>query len=138
MGSIDDFFEEYRTTFARYDADALAALFAFPFQAVSATDDGAAITAAGGVDEWRPVLEGLLGMYRTLGVAEGEPLQLHSAELTPQTGSARVHWQLRREDGSTIYEFTAVYTLARVDGAWKVAGIVHDELPKLQAALAST
>ncbi|HVE67242.1 MAG TPA: hypothetical protein VNB64_01545 [Solirubrobacteraceae bacterium] len=137
MSSIDDFFEEYRTTFARYDADALAALFAFPFQAVSATDDGAAITASATVDEWRPVLEGLLGMYRTLGVAEGEPLQLHSTELTEQTGSARVHWQLRRDDGSTIYEFTAVYTLARVNGAWRVAGIVHDELPKLQAALAS-
>ena len=137
MSSLDDFFEEYRATFARYDADALAALFAFPFQAVSATDDGVAITASATADEWRPVLEGLLGMYRTLGVAEGEPLQLHSAQLTPQTGSARVHWQLRREDGSAIYDFTAVYTLARVDGAWKVAGIVHDELPKLQAALAS-
>ena len=137
MSSIDDFFDEYRATFARYDADALAALFAFPFQAVGSLDDGATITAAENLDGWRPVLEGLLGMYRTLGVAGGEPLELDATELTPQTGSARVHWQLRREDGSTIYEFTAVYTLARVDGAWRVAGIVHDELPKLQAALAA-
>ena len=137
MSSVDDFFEEYRATFARYDADALAALFAFPFQAVSATDDGATVTVSGSVDEWRPVLEGLLSMYRTLGVAEGEPLELEATQLTPQTASARVHWELRREDGSAIYDFTAVYTLARTDGDWKVAAIVHDELPKLQAALAS-
>lgn len=136
MPSLDDFFDDYRTTFARYDADALSALFAYPFQAVSATDDGVTITVSQSVDEWRPVLEGLLGAYRSLGVADGEPLELYANELAPNAGSARVRWELRREDGSAIYDFTAVYALARVGGAWKVASIVHDELPKLQAALA--
>lgn len=51
MSSLDDFFEEYRTTFASYDAGALAALFAFPFQAVSATEEGVAIAVSDSVDE---------------------------------------------------------------------------------------
>lgn len=55
--------------------------------------------------------------------------------MTPRLASARVHWRLQREDGSAIYEFTAVYTLAGDDGQWRVAAIAHDELPKLTAAL---
>ncbi|MDQ4071389.1 MAG: hypothetical protein M3088_00740 [Actinomycetota bacterium] len=53
----------------------------------------------------------------------------------PGVASGRVHWELRREDGSTIYAFTAIYTLARVGTAWRIAAIAHDEVPKPQAAL---
>ena len=135
MSSLQAFFDEYRATFARYDVDALAELFAFPLQVVSGTDEGAAISVSTR-EEWRPVLEGLLGAYRSLGVADGEPLELDATELTPHVASARAHWELRREDGGAIYDFTAVYTLAQVDGAWRVVAVAHDELPKLQVALA--
>jgi hypothetical protein len=129
------FFDDYRSTFARYDAEALAELFAFPFHVISDMDEIVPLSVAGR-DDWIGVLEGLLGGYRTLGVAAGEPLELDVVELTPRVVSARLHWELRREDGSAIYDFTAVYTVARVGGAWRVAAIAHDELPKLQAALA--
>ena len=130
------FFDEYRATFARYDAEALADLFAFPFHVVSDTEEIAPMSVANR-DDWLGVLQGLLGGYRTLGVASGEPLELAVTELTPRLASARVHWELRRDDGSAIYRFTAVYTLARVGGRWRVAAIAHDELPKLQAALSA-
>jgi hypothetical protein len=83
------------------------------------------------------VLDGLLGAYRTLGVAEGVPLELEARELASGLRSARVHWELRREDGTAVYDFTAVYTLALLDGRWRAFSIAHDELPKLQAALES-
>ena len=47
----------------------------------------------------------------------------------------RVHWALEREDGGPVYEFTALYTLARRDDRLSIIAIAHDELPKLQAAL---
>jgi hypothetical protein len=81
------------------------------------------------------VLGGLIGSYRRLGVAGGVPLELEISELTARACSVRVHWELRRDDGSAIYDFAAIYTLAQVAGAWRVFAIVHDELPKLQAAL---
>lgn len=137
MSALHTFFDDYRRAFARADPEALAELFAYPVQVVSATEDAAAISVSNR-DEWRSVLEGLLGAYRSLGVAEGVPVELQVSELTPRVSSVRVHWELQREDGSAIYDFTAVYTLAHVDGGWRACGIAHDEVPKLQAALSAS
>lgn len=46
-----------------------------------------------------------------------------------------VHWELRRDNKNAIYDFTAVYSVVRVHNGWGAAGIIHDELPKLQAAV---
>jgi hypothetical protein len=81
------------------------------------------------------VLDGLLGSYRQLRVAGGVPLELDVSELTVHACSVRVRWELRRDDGCAIYDFIAIYTLAQVAGTLRVFAIVHDELPKLHAAL---
>ena len=128
------FFETYRAAFARYDVAALAELFTFPLQVVGDADEVIPISIASH-DEWVSVLDGLFGAYRKLGVANGEPLELATTELTPRVASTRVRWRLQREDSSAIYDFTAVYTVAAVGGQWRVAAIAHDELPKLTAAL---
>ena len=133
--AIRSFLDEYRATFARYDAEALADLFAFPFHVLSDSEEIAPLSIASRGD-WVGVLEGLLGSYRQLGVAAGELLEVDVRELTPRLVLTTVHWELRRDDGSAIYRFTATYTLALIGGAWRVAAIAHDELPKLQAALA--
>ncbi|MDQ4071970.1 MAG: hypothetical protein M3088_03700 [Actinomycetota bacterium] len=132
-----EFFGEYRAAFARYDAEALADLFAFPLHVVSDSEEVTRTSVASRRD-WLGVLERLLGAYRMLGVARAEPLELDVMGLTPRLGSARVHWELRREDGRAIYDFTAIYTLVHVGGRWRVAAVVHDEVPKLQAALSPT
>jgi hypothetical protein len=128
------FLKRYAEAFTRYDALALAELFAFPLQIVSVAETPT-IIAVQSRDDWLPVLDGLLGSYRRLGVAGGVPLELEVSELTARACSARVHWELQRDDGSGIYDFTAIYTLAQVCGAWRVFAIAHDELPKLAAAL---
>ena len=130
------FFDEYRATFARYDVRELARMFVFPFQVVS-DSDGVTPTAVQSHDEWLPILEQLLAAYRTLGVAVGELLDLEVIGLTPRLALARAEWELRREDGRAVYEFRAAYTLAQIEGAWRVAAIAHDEVPKLRAALAA-
>jgi hypothetical protein len=133
---VRSFFDTYRETFARYDAAALADLFAFPLQVVSDAEQITPLSIASR-DDWVGVLDGLLGGYRTLGVAAGEPLEMDATELTPRLWSTRVKWELRRSDGGAIYQFTAVYTLVGSGGGWRVAAIAHDELPKLGAALAT-
>jgi hypothetical protein len=134
MSTPRSFFDQYADAFARYDAPALAELFAFPLHVVGIAENPTAISVASRED-WLPALGGLLGSYRRLGVAGGVPLELGVSELTAGACSVRVHWELRRDDGSAIYDFAAIYTLAQVAGAWRVFAIVHDELPKLQAAL---
>ena len=131
---IHRFFDDYRATFTRYDSGALADLFAFPLHVVSDTES-ITPTSIASRDDWLGVLGGLLDAYRTLGVSDGELLEFDVTEVTPRLASVRARWELRREDGGAIYDFTSVYTLATIDGAWRVAAIAHDELPKLQAAL---
>jgi hypothetical protein len=50
----------------------------------------------------------------------------------------QAHWALHREGGDSVYDFTAVYTLIRIDGRLRIASIAHDELPALQAAIRAT
>lgn len=131
---IASFFRAYRAAFARYDADALVGLFAFPLHVVGDGEEVKPTTVARD-DVWLGVLERLLGAYRTLGVADAEPLEIAVTELTARVAVAQVHWELRRTDGSAVYDFTGVYTLVLLGPAWAVTAIAHDELPKLQAAL---
>ena len=47
----------------------------------------------------------------------------------------RVHWQLERADGTSVYDFTAVYTLAQVAGSLKIIAIAHDELSRMPSLI---
>jgi hypothetical protein len=125
--------EEYRSAFLRADLDALAKRFGFPLQVVSVTGDQVSITIAGSQD-WPDVLKGLLETYRRLEVAEAVLLAVESFQPMDAVANIRVHWQLQRVDGAKVYDFTAVYTLARVDGSLKIIAIAHDELSKIRAA----
>ena len=135
MLALHAFFDEYRTTFVRLDRDALMQFFALPIQVVSASGSGVTISVSDG-DEWAAVLDGLLAAYRSLRVADAQVLDSEVMPVTPAMASARVRWCLRADDGTFIYDFTALYTIAEIDGAPRITGIAHDELPKLQAAMA--
>jgi len=133
---IETFFEEYRTTFARFDREALLPLFALPIHVASATDGDVNVMVAG-ADVWPGVIDGLFSAYRTLRVVDAELLELDAVPVSDQLWSARVRWRLVREDRSAVYEFTAVYTVIEAAGALRVAAIAHDELPKLTAAMSA-
>ncbi len=95
---------------------------------------GRSVSVAGR-DDWPQVIAGLLGAYERLGVVEVVPQALEVDEPMVAVAVVRVHWALQREDGDAVYDFTAVYTLARLDNGLRIVAIAHDELPKLQAAL---
>ena len=135
--AVHSFFDQYRATFARFERDALVELFVFPLQLVSATKASASVSVVNDED-WPALLDGLFEAYRALGVAGAEPLELTTLDVTPEVVCARVHWELQRTDGGKIYDFTAIYTLVDVGGSLRIAGIAHDELPKLEAALSAS
>ena len=134
MSAAQEFIEQYGRAFAHADVDALVECFAFPVQVVSVAEDRASVSMAGPGD-WQGVLEGLLGAYKRLRVADVVPLAVEVSEPIDAVAVVRVHWALQRENGGPVYEFTALYTLARQDDRLSIVAIAHDELPKLQAAL---
>ena len=81
------------------------------------------------------MLERLVSTYQRRGVTEPVPRTLEVLEPMDGVSVVRVQWALRREDGGSVYDFTAVYTLARVGGRLGIVSINHDELARMRAAI---
>jgi hypothetical protein len=126
--------EKYRSAFSRGDVTALMDCFSFPLQILSATTDEASLSIAD-AETWPGVLERLLDAYQRLGVVEAVPLDLSIDEPMTPVAVVRAHWALQRQNGDSVYDFTAVYTLAGIDGQLRIVAVAHNELPALQAAL---
>jgi hypothetical protein len=47
-----------------------------------------------------------------------------------------VAWRLDDGAGHPLYEFTALYTLARHEHSFRIAAIAHDEIPQYRRCLA--
>jgi hypothetical protein len=43
---------------------------------------------------------------------------------------ASLHWALRDGNGAPLYEFDALYTLARHSETFKIIAIAHNEIPQ--------
>jgi hypothetical protein len=125
--------EEYRSAFLRADLSALVNCFHFPLQVASIDVDEVSVSVAGSQD-WPETLRGLLELYRRLGVANAAMLAVEISQPLDPIAVVRVHWDLQRADGTSVYDFTAVYTMVRMDGTRKIIAISHDELPRIRAA----
>jgi hypothetical protein len=124
--------EDYRSAFLRADLPALVNCFTFPLQVSSVDGDQVSVSVADS-EHWPEVLQGLLELYRQLGVSDAAMLAVEISQPLDAVAIACVHWDLQRIDGSSVYDFTAVYTLLRVDGVRKIIAIAHDELSKIRA-----
>ena len=58
------------------------------------------------------------------------------AEISPRLVQAHIHWALHNAAGERLYDFEAIYTVIRSDGALHITAIAHNELPQYQACLA--
>lgn len=137
MSAPQDLINRYRSAFTRGDMVALMDCFGFPVQVLSVTD-GQTSTSVRDRDQWAEVLTWLLDAYQRLGVTDAVPLALEITEPMEAVAVVPVRWQLRRADGGSVYEFSAVYTMARADGRLLIFGIGHDETSRIQSALRGT
>ena len=122
--------DDYRSAFLRGDVDALVNCFAFPLQVANVTGDEVSVTVAGS-ENWPEVLRGLLDLYQRLEVADAVMLAVEISQPLEPVAIIRVHWRLERVDGSSVYDFTAVYTLAQVAGRLKIIAVAHDERSRM-------
>jgi hypothetical protein len=135
VGVSEEFMDQYRSAFRCADVRALVDCFHLPLQIVSVTDGQASLSVVADGEEWSGVLERLVSTYQRLGVTEPVPRTLEVLEPMDGVSVVRVQWALRREDGGSVYDFTAVYTLARVGGRLGIVSIEHDELARMRAAI---
>jgi hypothetical protein len=129
------FFTSYCTAFIRQDALAIAKLFAYPVHVTS--DEGRDVTVRiATADEWRTTIDRLLEMYRAIDVGSVEAIGLATDALSPLLVQARLRWALYDKAKQPLYEFDAMYTLARHTETFRITAIAHNEIPQYRNSLA--
>jgi hypothetical protein len=129
------FFTGYCTAFIRQDAPAIAKHFADLVHVSS--DDGRLMSiAVATADEWRATIDRLLEMYREIDVGGVEAIGLATDALSPRLVQARLRWALKDKAARPLYEFDAMYTLARHTEKFRITAIAHNESIEIRGCLA--
>jgi ketosteroid isomerase-like protein len=130
------FFTKYCAAFIRQDATAICKHYADLVHISSDTGDRVTVHVATN-EEMLKTIAHLLEGYRTIGFATAEALAVATDEMTSRLVQARVLWLLRDKAGEPIYEFDAMYTLARHTEIFRITALAHNEIPQYRRALAS-
>lgn len=130
------FFTTYCTSFSRLDAPAIAKHFAEFVHIASDTGKEVRVHVATAA-EWRRTIDHLLEMYRAIDFGGAEALALATDALSPRLVQVRVRWALRNRAGVQLYEFDAMYTLARHDEIFRITAIAHNEMGYYRRCLAA-
>jgi hypothetical protein len=129
------FFTSYCAAFIRQDAPAIAKHFANLVHVAS--DDGRGVSVhVETAEEWRKAIDRLLEMYRAINVGSVEAIGLATDALSPRLVQARLRWSLRDKATQPLYEFDAMYTLARHTEIFRITAIAHNEIPQYRSCLA--
>jgi hypothetical protein len=129
------FFTSYCTAFIRQDAPAIAKNFADLVQVTSDVGDDVNVEVATAA-EWRKTIDRLLDMYRAIDVGSLEATGLATDALSPRLVQARLRWALSDRSARPLYEFDAMYTLARHTEKFRIIAIAHNEIPEYRRCLA--
>ena len=130
------FFTTYCSAFIRQDAPAIARHFAEMIHVASDTGDDVTVhveTAA----EWRKTIDHLLEMYRAIDFGWAEAIALATDALSPRLVQVRVRWSLQDRARQPLYEFDALYTLARHTETFRITAIAHNEIPQYRRCIAT-
>lgn len=123
------FFTTYCTAFIRLDAPAIARHFADQVQVVSETGKSVSVQVESG-DEWRRTIGHLLEMYRAINFGSAEVTAMSVHPISERLVQASLHWALRDGHSAPLYEFDALYTLARHSEKFRIVAIAHNEIPQ--------
>ena len=133
--AVRAFFTTYATAYIRQDAKAVCGHFA-ELVHISA-DTGTQVTVhVAKKEEMLKTVTHLLEMYRAIGFGSAEVLALATDEMSPRLVQARLLWLLRDKAGEPLYEFDAMYTLARHTEIFRITAIAHNEIPRYKQCLA--
>lgn len=123
------FFTTYCSAFIRQDAPAIVKHFAGTIQAASDTGRDVTVHIATAA-EWRKTLDHLLQVYRSIDFAWAEATALTCEALSPRLVHAHLVWLLQDKARQPLYEFDALYILARHTDSFRIIAIAHNEIQR--------
>jgi hypothetical protein len=129
------FFTSYCAAYIRQDAAAICKHFADLVHISTDTGTRVDVHVANGAEMLKSVSH-LLEMYRGIGFGTAEALALATDEMSSRLVQARVRWLLRDKAANPLYEFDAMYTLARHTEIFRITALAHNEIPHYRHYLA--
>jgi len=123
------FFTSYCTAFIRQDAPAIAKHFADIVHVATDVGDDVNVHVAN-AREWRTTIDQILEMYRAIDVGSLVATGLATDPLSGRLVQARLRWALSDKAARPLYEFDAMYTLARHTETFRITAIAHNEIPE--------
>ena len=123
------FFTTYCTAFIRGDAPAIARHFADQIHVASETGKTVRVQVENGA-EWRKTIDHLLEMYRAINFGSAEVKEMSVHPVSSRLVQASLHWALLDGNRAPLYQFDALYTLARHSETFKIIAIAHNEIPQ--------
>ena len=123
------FFTTYCTAFIRRDAPAVMRHFADQVHVASETGKSVRVQVEGS-SEWRKTIDHLLEMYRAINFGSAEVTAMSVHPISSRLVQAGLTWALRDGNNSPLYEFDALYTLARHSETFRIVAIAHNEIPQ--------
>jgi hypothetical protein len=133
---VRGFFTEYCTAFIRQDGAAIAKHFADLVHTVSDTGKDVRVHVSTG-EEIRKTIDHLLEMYRAIDFGSAEALALATDPLSSRLVQVRIRWALRNKAGAPLYEFDAMYTLARHSDLFRITAVAHNEMAQYRRCIAT-
>jgi len=133
---VRGFFTEYCTAFIRQDGAAIAKHFADLVHTASDTGKDVRVHVSTG-DEIRKTIDHLLEMYRDIDFGKAEALALATDPLSSRLVQVRIRWALRDKAGAPLYEFDAMYTLARHSDIFRITAVAHNEMAQYRRCVAA-
>jgi hypothetical protein len=133
--AVQALIESYRAAFERFDAATIADHFAYPSHITSDADDVVLIPISKRQD-CVDAVEKVIAMHRQLGIPSGRIHDLSIVELSPRLAQASLRMEVSDNAARTLYDFKAIYTLAKTHEGWRIAAISHNQIPRLLACLA--
>jgi hypothetical protein len=132
---VRTFFTSYCTAFIRQDALAIVKLYADTVHVSSDSGDSVSARVVNST-EWRQTIDRVLEMYRGIDFGSAEALALATDAMSSRLVQARVRWALYDKTARPLYEFDAMYTLARHSELFRITAIAHNEIPQYRRCLA--
>ncbi len=119
---VTQFFDDYRSSFNRLDADAVADCWHVPSGITYAAKDGADAALAWWADDapMRQNMRALCDLYRDNGYDHAAYEIETCVPMGARHAFALVHWTLKRQDGSVLQSFRTGYNLMRTAGGPRV------------------
>jgi len=131
--SIDNFFKDYATSFAKGHIPSIVGAYSFPTRFYTST--GMAIIA--NEPDFYKNCEKLVELYDQLGMKNPTPEIISTTQLNPSIDLVEIKWNFLREDKKT-FSFTTKYIIGKSDGTPKILGVFevdeHDKISELETA----